>query len=64
MARREHESQALTHLNGMNISFFWSRWEKPRELDCDSSITLHYEEVHSRHDQSTSYHSARRTRLA
>ena len=57
-------SQALTRLNGINISFVWSRREKPRELDCDSSITLHYGEVHSRHDRSTSYRSARRTRLA
>ena len=34
---------------------------KPGELDRDSSITLHYGEVHSRHDRSTSYRSARRT---
>ena len=31
------------------------------ELDRYSSITLHYGEVHSRHDRSTSYRSARRT---
>ena len=34
---------------------------KPGELDRYSSITLHYGEVHSRHDRSTSYRSARRT---
>lgn len=28
------------------------------------SLLLYYEEVHSRHDRSTSYRSARRTRLA
>lgn len=36
---------------------------KPGELDRDSSITftLHYGEVHSRHDRSASYRSARIT---
>jgi len=49
-------SQALTRLNGIHISFVWSRRDKARGTGplLFYYITLHYGEVHSRHDRSTS----------
>ncbi|GKF30740.1 hypothetical protein Tco_0100538 [Tanacetum coccineum] len=53
-------SKALTHLNGIHISFV--KGEIP--WNWTVTLLLHYGEVHSRQGQSTSYRSARRTRLA
>ena len=53
-------SQALTRLNGIHISFV--KGESP--WNWTVTLLLHYGEVHSRHGRSTSYRSARRTRLA
>nr|GEY82402.1 hypothetical protein GlmaxMp02, mitochondrial [Tanacetum cinerariifolium] len=53
-------SQALTRLNGIHISYV--KGESP--WNWTVTLLLHYGEVHSRHGRSTSYRSARRTRLA